>query len=75
MDTLQKLIGSGKLRAVLCQDILWVQDSAIEVPDDVTSITNFFESLWQGNLGLAMSYWVKIKETRVELNPVLERRS
>ena len=58
MDAVQKLISSGKLRAVLCKDVLWVQDLSVDVSMDATSVTDFFEKLWQGNLGLAMIYWV-----------------
>lgn len=59
---MEKMINSGQLRAVLCKEILWVQNA---LPQDAAGETtglmsaqNFLNNLWQGNLGLAMTYWV-----------------
>jgi len=57
-DTIQKMIGSGELRAVLCREVLWVRDAHVQTPAGIDSATNFLENLWNGKLGLAITYWV-----------------
>jgi hypothetical protein len=55
---LQQLITTGQLRSVICRDVLWVQDTPIAHTANPVSPSNFFDSLWQGHFGLAMTYWV-----------------
>lgn len=56
LDRVQSMISSGKLRAIVSQDILWV-DALIQPEIEGTVLSNLIKDIWQGNLGLAITYW------------------